>query len=133
MKKPVVDYYQKAKAMIESGKASSFRGASRLLAGQTGEGEGRIRHIILRCKDKEERAKLVALLARARLRPTEKVKKIRSKKAANYIHLEQHDVSNARTFALMAISQLERINLRDPLRTEALNGVVAWINDNLYY
>jgi len=40
-------------------------------------------------------------------------------------------VSWAMDFAEMAISQLERINKKDPKRAEALNRVASWISKNL--
>ena len=44
-----------------------------------------------------------------------------------YIHTETHEVSDAMTFAGMAICQLEYIRHNDPHRVDALEKVAEWI------
>lgn len=48
-----------------------------------------------------------------------------------YKHTETYPVSDAMTFAGMAISQLERIRQDDPRRDEAIQKVMDWCDANL--
>lgn len=48
-----------------------------------------------------------------------------------YKHTETHIVSDAMTFAIMAISQLERIKNDDPKRQDALRRVARWIETHM--
>jgi len=47
--------------------------------------------------------------------------------ATGYIYTKTYPVSDAMTFATMAISQLKRIRQDDPERQDALNDVVRWV------
>lgn len=47
-----------------------------------------------------------------------------------YKHTEMHEVSDAMSFATIAISQLDRIRDDDPKREEALTKVEQWIQKN---
>lgn len=121
-----------AKSMIDAGVVSSEREAARHIATEIGDQPETVLQRINRGKK--------AMMTPVITSPTaqEKSKKYNLEKLEKQKHGGARDgagrpplATEAMQFAVIAISQLERIRKADPKRVEALNRVAGWIENQL--
>lgn len=117
---------------IESGAASTEREAARQIAEETGEPLATIRTRNLRAKKKmDSKLKNESTLQTWTCTECGESHSMDVDKCSCTELPDFNDLSSdAIVFANIAISQLERISVNDPKRTEAIQLVQSWINKN---
>lgn len=116
--------YEQTQARKKADPDKSERAIAKELAEETGESESAVRSKIVRERQKEESGSVEPP-------PQCGIDVPEEKKEGEYKYNETYEVSDAMSFATIAISQLERIDPDDPKRKEALEWVDEWIINNI--
>jgi len=136
-----ITYFKQAQVMQEVGTAKSQREAARKIAGETGETESAVEHRIRRGKNEVRqggapKSKPTEIIAHSTPEIIEKRKPqgggVREGAGRKRKEVKEHipgsgdEATEAMEFVTMAITNLERIRIDDPLRIEALKRIIQW-------